>query len=219
MCRLPAAGCAVRAAASLPGWYGGFPNQLRLRSSGAARRAHGACRWLQTLCALRLRERKPNAVTSDALCRKTVPVLGSLHPTRGGARPTGVGTAPSVMPGPRRSAHPVRAAKLFGPERLPSARCTALLPRRAPARQRIWLAHSRSTPLSSETSRAPLSRGATDPYYPARRQSPLRVMAATLERRLSPTSATDLQHEHRSNRSIPAPASVSRHPRRRWRLG
>jgi hypothetical protein len=162
---------------------------------------------------------KPNAVTSDALCRRTVPVLGSLHPTRGGARPTGVGTAPSVMPGPRRSANPVRAARLFGPERLPSARCTALLPRRAPARQRIWLAHSRSTPLSSETSRAPLSRGATDPYYPARRQSPLRAMAATLERRLSPTSATDLQHEHRSNRSIPAPASVSRHPRRRWRLG
>lgn len=51
--------------------------------------------------------------------------------------------------------------------------------------------------------------GAVEPCYPTRPSSPSRVKTAAEERCLSPTSATDLQHEHRRYRSIPASRTLA----------
>lgn len=51
---------------------------------------------------------------------------------------------------------------------------------------------------------APPSRGAAVPCYPTRSSSPSRAPRTTRGRCLSPTSATDLQHEHPRIRWIPA---------------
>jgi hypothetical protein len=58
--------------------------------------------------------------------------------------------------------------------------------------------------LAARTGGAPLSRRATDPCCPTRSPSPLRAPATTRGRCLSPTSATDHQHEHPQNRWIPS---------------
>lgn len=57
--------------------------------------------------------------------------------------------------------------------------------------------------LAARTGVAPPSRRATDPCCPTRSPSPLRAPSTTRGRCISPTSATDHQHEHPQNRWIP----------------
>jgi hypothetical protein len=63
-------------------------------------------------------------------------------------------------------------------------------------------ARSPST-LATRIAPAPPSRGAADPCCPTRSPPPLRATATTRGRCLSPTSATDPQHEHPQNRLTP----------------
>jgi hypothetical protein len=58
--------------------------------------------------------------------------------------------------------------------------------------------------LAARIAPAPPSRGAADPCCPTRSPPPLRATATTRGRCLSPTSATDPQHEHPQNRSTPS---------------
>jgi len=51
--------------------------------------------------------------------------------------------------------------------------------------------------------------GTVEPCYPTQPSSPSRAKTAAKERCLSPTSATDLQHEHRSDRVIPASRTLA----------
>lgn len=51
--------------------------------------------------------------------------------------------------------------------------------------------------------------GAVEPCYPTPPSSPSRAKMAAKERCFSPTSATDLQHAHRSDRSIPASRTLA----------
>jgi hypothetical protein len=61
--------------------------------------------------------------------------------------------------------------------------------------------------LTARIAPAPPSRGAADPCCPTRSPPPLRATSTTRGRCLNPTSATDPQHEHPQNRSIPSPRS------------
>jgi hypothetical protein len=58
--------------------------------------------------------------------------------------------------------------------------------------------------LTARTGVALPSRRATDPCCPTRSPSPLRAPSTTRGRCISPTSATDHQHEHPQNRWIPS---------------
>jgi hypothetical protein len=168
------------------------PQKLRLRSSGAARKSS----WLNPLAANPLRpsaERaKPNAVTSDALCRIATPAW-ELHLPR---RTLPCQDRDSPLPYWGSEARAIqRAFARRGTRHCCQAGLTCA---RCSARTR-----SPST-LVARSEPAPRSWGAVEPCYPTRAAIALGAKAAAKERYLSPTSATDLQEKHRSNRLIPA---------------
>jgi hypothetical protein len=145
---------------------------------------------------------KPNVVTSDALCRKAVPerTLLLVHTRRERPDLRRFVLLPCQDPIPHRR---VRAVGLVGPGRLPSDGCPTLLPGRATSRSLFKAGVRSPSTFVARSAPAPLSRGAADPCYPSRSTSPLRAPATTRGRCLSPTSATDQQHEHPQNRLIP----------------
>jgi hypothetical protein len=137
----------------------------------------------------------PDVVTSGALCRDDGASPGSPHRTSG-ARLTCVGTHPIPPRQDRWPRRRFRATKHHDPERLPSGRCPTSLPGRARS-YGLFGSHAltqhpcrpkRSAPPSRRTGRSVLL---TAPFIAlAGHESSQR------EGTSSPTSATDLRHEH-----------------------
>jgi hypothetical protein len=134
-------------------------------------------------------------VTSGALCRDDGASPGSPHRTSG-ARLTCVGTHPIPPRQDRWPRRRFRATRHHDPERLPSGRCPTSLPGRARS-YGLFGSHAltqhpcrpkRSAPPSRRTGRSVLL---TAPFIAlAGHESSQR------EGTSSPTSATDLRHEH-----------------------
>ena len=189
------------------GCRGFSPRQLRLRTSDAARelcpcRTHMLVpvgdrpRWLLTLCALRLGEPQPNVATSDVLCRPGAARAKAPTLAFAACCLTYVGRrAEPRRQDPRRGTR-LEATTSKSPGRLPSASISILRPSEV-HRSSCYGPREAPRTLSPGALDWPPRRG-TPPHRATSRclGSPLGSPRAPRGRCFSPTSATDIRHEH-----------------------